>query len=127
VRVDKLDSFLQSLEEEDKEVLRRITKSPVEWELLHFYFDNPFSIHTVTGLASIIGRQLEKVKGGVEQLTKLKILRRIGGKDFPHIYAYEPERKKADLISQLMTLYKNSGFRPKQFRDSLQSKLKKNY
>jgi hypothetical protein len=126
VRVDKLDSFLQSLEEEDKEVLKKIIKSAVEWELLHFYFDNPFSIHTVTGLASIIGRRLEKVKSGVEHLTKLRILKKIGGEDFPYIYAYEPEKKKADLIKQLMTLYKNSGFRSKQFRDSLQSKLKEN-
>ncbi|HCG98426.1 MAG: hypothetical protein A2074_07315 [Candidatus Aquicultor primus] len=105
----KIAKFVKSLNEKTKAVVLEILESPTKWNLIQFYKDNPFSIHTPRGLANIIGRKPSAVSKEVECLARAGVLKKISENgDLSAIYSYDPEKAMVKIIDSLVGLCSES-------------------
>lgn len=93
----------KNLDPEVSRLLGVLSSSQVRWDLVKFFRENPFTIHTAQGLASMIGRRIDKVEAEAEALVAQEVLARISGGDVaPFIYAYDPQPDALKAIELLI-------------------------
>lgn len=98
-----LARFLKSLNNEKKGLVQTILESPIKWDLINFYQENPFSIHTARGLSRIIGRKTDQVFREIEELVVAGVLKNLSENgDSSSIYVYEPSNENASTIKALI-------------------------
>ncbi len=89
--MDVASRALEKMDSKLKPIAESLLASKTRWDLVHFFRANPFSIHTASGLAKLVGRQPKRVKEEVEILVELGVLRRLPqDEDATPIYSYEP-------------------------------------
>ncbi|MCL6472444.1 MAG: hypothetical protein K6T91_06480 [Firmicutes bacterium] len=98
----KIARILKALDNKTKSLVLDILDSPIKWDLVNFYQANPFSLHTVKGLANIIGRRQGQVEKEADELARNGILKNLSDNDPIAVYSYEP---KADISCTIAAIF----------------------
>lgn len=92
--------------------VKTLVNSFVKLDLLHFFYENRYTVDTVENIARYIGRKTEAVESALAELVKDGLVEQKRVADKP-VYALTPDETTVALIDQLIRAYEDRHFRLK--------------